>query len=173
MKTKLKISFACALLGASALAYACDNPNNITPQDRTRFAVESAIVTGGTVSLGGDVYTKGFEAGLSGGGKISNGDSQTRLFTPSAFVGLRKFLTNSTVFAYGLDASTTFGKDSGKKINYSYSAAPYVSIEQFLTDDVMLGVWYNPYQYTIEKKAGEITRTHDFGSGGVALKYLF
>lgn len=173
MKMKLKISIVCALLGTSILTYASDNQSNLIYQDSTRYAIETSITTGGNVSVGGDVYTKNFEAGIFGGGKISNGDSQTRLFTPGGFVGLRKFLCNTTVFAYGLDASTTFGKDSGKVIHYSYTVGPYVSLEQIFTDHIMLAVWYNPYLYTLEKKAEVITRTHNFGAGGIGIKYLF
>jgi hypothetical protein len=158
-------------LSLSTISYGASN--NYQAEKKTSWAIQAAIVSGGNVPLSIVLYAPKYEFGIFGAGKIINNDNKTRLFMPGVFGGARYFITQSTIFVFGLDVLGKFGKDDGEKIKTYYGIGPYVSLEQILTHHIMLSVWYNPYLYEYEKKDSETTKKHNFGSGGVGLDYLF
>jgi len=138
------------------------------------WAIEGAIGTSGTVGVNFSRYEHAYEFGAGIGGVVNNSSSRTSLFTVSAYAGLRNYIAENTVFAYGLNLGTKFGRDSGDKVNSVVSTGPYVSIEQYLTEHVVASVWINPYYYEYEKKAGVGKSTNRFlSSGGVSFSYHF
>lgn len=167
-----KLFVFCVLISFSTIVSA-NATVNYKAKETTRVAIQSAITTNGNATIGLVLFAPKYELGVFGGGKIIDNNNKTELFTPGIFGGGRYFITNSTIFAFGLDLRGKFGKDNGQNIKQYYGIGPYVSLEQMLTDHVMLSIWYDPYFYEYEKTSKETTNTHNFGSGGLGLEYLF
>ncbi|MFA6409208.1 MAG: hypothetical protein WCW01_03430 [Gammaproteobacteria bacterium] len=159
-----KAAFAIAgLLAFQTSAYA-----------KGHWAVEGTVVTSGVVAVDLVRYEKAYEAGVSFGGKFNNSSSRTSMFSAAVFGGLRYFIAPKTVFVYGISVASLFGRDNGAKINASYSIAPYISVEQYLSEKVLVSVWIDPYQYQYDKKDGVCTSTNRiFNAGGLGVSYLF
>ena len=139
-----------------------------------RYAVQAAIVTGGNFGVGLVHYTSSTEIGATVSGKFNNASNRTALFTPAIFAGFRKPLGERTTFAYGLDLASKFGQDEGQHIDENIQIGPYISLEQALTNNLLLVGWIEPYTFEYEKKAGSSTTTQRlFGAGGLGLSYLF
>lgn len=153
--------------------------NCVYAQDQTdcnvhHLAIQGVIVTNGNIGAGVAYYSDKAEVGFTVSGTINNRSQETKLITPALFGGLRMALSDKTYFAYGLDLATKIGKDSGKTIQSDWFVGPYVSLEQMLTQHVLLSGWVNPYSFEYEKTSGSSTSTHNiFGSGGLAISYLF
>jgi hypothetical protein len=167
-----KVLIFCVLIIFSTIVTA-NTTGNDKAKEATRIAIQTALTTGGNATIGLVLFAPKYEIGVFGGGKIINNNSKTELFTPGAFAGGRYFITNSTIFAFGLDLLGKFGKDNGENIQQYYGIGPYVSLEQMLTYHVMLSIWYDPYFYEYEKTNKVTTTTHNFGSGGIGVEYLF
>lgn len=170
---KSKISIFAISLSASVLAHAqyefmedylCGH----------QFAVQAAIVTGGNFGIGIVDFTDVTEIGLTISGSINDAPLETKRVTPVIFAGLRSALGERTYFASGLDLNRTFGTIDGSHVDSNIQVGFYISLEQMLTNHVMLTGWINPYQYTYLKLAGVGVSTNDFFStGGVGINYLF
>lgn len=169
MKLKSAI-LLCAAIAVSSTVYAQDGQNVNSGQ----FALGGSVATGGNVGIEAVYYGDWAELGLGLSGQYDNASQQTKTITPVVFAGLRTQLADNTFFAYGVNGSDTFGRDSGDHIDANYHVGPYVSIEQQIVKHVLLSAWVNPYNYEYEKKGGVSTTTNRFfGSGGLTLSYLF
>lgn len=162
---KLRFALLLSLISVSVFAQeTCDH----------RPAVQAAIATGGNLSIGIADYTERTELGATISGTMNNASAQTNNVTPSLFAGLRYALREATYFAWGLDLTDTFGTQNGGHIDADYQVAPYISLEQMLTKNLMLSGWIQPYQYQYEKISGNSTTTQSFfNGGGIGLNYLF
>lgn len=139
-----------------------------------QFAIQSAIVTGGNFGIGIVDFTDVTEIGLTISGSINDAPFETKRVTPVIFAGLRNALGERTYFAWGLDLNRTFGTLNGNHVDSNIQVGLYVSLEQMLTNHVMLTGWVNPYQYTYLKLANNGVSTNDFFStGGIGINYLF
>lgn len=166
MRKKLlsAILFSMCVYSSQLQALGCDN----------RFAIQSAIVTGGNFGIGIANYSNIAEYGLTVSGTWNNASHDTRLFIPAIFGGFRHLLGEYTFFAYGLDLASKFGRENGMAVNADVFAAPYISLEQALTSHLLLVGWVNPYSFEYEKRGGvSVTTQKFFGSGGLGLSYLF
>lgn len=123
-------------------------------------------------------YGRWFELGTNLAGIVSNGRSKSQLFLPSAFGGFRYPIRDCAYFAWGLDYSSKLGNDAGQHIRSDYSVGPYISLEKWLTYNILLVGYINPYRYEHEVRKANIgyttENTHQFfSSGGIALSYVF
>jgi hypothetical protein len=165
---KISLILSVILAGIPALAPAEQTGNS--PQ----LGVQAVIATGGSIGMGPVRYTEHTEMGLTVAGTIDNADAQTKLFVPDIFGGWRKALGEKTYFATGLDVLGKFGRDAGEAISADYLAGPYISVEQYLTPHLLLGIWVDPYTYEYADKAGTKTSTNNiFSNGGLGISYLF
>lgn len=140
-----------------------------------RFAVQTAMATGGNLSIGIAHYTEQTELGVSISGQINNARRSTKTVTPVLFGGLRTSLCEGTYFACGLDVSNTFGTCKNRKIKLELDIGPYLSLEQMLTSRLMLVLWINPYMYEYQKldHKQSLTTQSFFNTGGIGLNYFF
>lgn len=139
-----------------------------------QFAVQSAISTGGNFGIGIVDFTQTTEIGFTISGSINNAPLETKRITPVIFAGLRNSICEHTYFAYGFSLNKTFGSINGNQINSDLEAAFYISLEQMLTNHIMLVGWINPYQYEHRKLAGvDVTTNQFFSTGGLGINYLF
>lgn len=173
---KLKHFVTSSLLLFSSVSFATTYketlPNLFTP---SRIAIQGAIATGGTLSIGIVNYSETTELGFTISGTYNNASQPTRTVTPVIFGGFRKSIRELTYFAYGLNLVGTFGRNNGDTIKADYQVGPYISLEQMLTTHLMLSGWILPYQYSYQKTAGNSSTSTNsfFNSGGIALNYLF
>ncbi len=154
------------------------NANNLFNKDSAHIAVQSALATegGGRAALGIGIvrYAPKTELGITASGSINNAQNQTKTVAPVVFGGLRNELGKRTYFAYGVNFINIFGRLNGLEINRFYEVGPYVSLEQMLTNQIMVSGWIQPYQYDYEKVGGILVSCHEiFTAGGIALNYLF
>jgi len=170
MFKKYVLAVAAGVLFAQPCVYAQDAKSDM----QGHWGIEGSVVTTGAIGVNLVRYEHAYEIGAGIGGSINNSSSITNVFTVTLFGGLRNYLAENTVFAYGLDFGTKFGRDSGATINSAFSTGPFVSIEQYLTPHFMASVWINPYYYDYEKKAGVGKTTNRFlSAGGVGFSYNF
>ncbi|MFA6409207.1 MAG: hypothetical protein WCW01_03425 [Gammaproteobacteria bacterium] len=162
------LAASLVLFQSPSYAYGKDDPNG-------HWGVDGAVVTDGSILMGVNRYAPNYEVGLAFGGKFNNSSTaRTSLFSVPVFVGLRSFLAEHTALGYGVNGGVAFGRSAGAKVNSNYTVAPYVSLEQYLTEHVMLRFWLNPYQYEYDKKDGVSTSTNSiFSAGGFGVTYLF
>lgn len=122
-------------------------------------------------------YGRWFELGANFGGLVSKGDGQSKVFLPSAFGGFRHLLSrcDCTYFAWGLNYSSRLGQDNGRHIKSDYGVGPYISLEKWLSYNILLVGYINPYRYEHEviKNGPRITSNQYFTSGGIAVSYVF
>ena len=169
-------STALALTVISTTLSAYQYSNSCCSEDSCagRFGVQAALSTGGNTGIGLTYFTEDFEVGITASGHINDARHSTKTATPVLFAGLRQQLCNGTYFAYGITALGTFGHIDGKKIKSDYAVAPYISLEQMLTHDLMLVLWIDPYNYHHQKLGSHSTTTQSFFStGGIGLNYLY
>lgn len=139
-----------------------------------QLGIQAAIATGGNFGIGFVDFTDVSEIGFTISGSINNAPFETKRVTPVVFAGLRNALCERTYFAWGLDLARTFGTLDGDHVDSNIQAGFYISLEQMLTNHVMLTGWIHPYQYSYLKLAGVGVSTNDFFStGGIGFNYLF
>lgn len=139
-----------------------------------QFAVQAAIATGGNFGIGIADYTQTTEIGLTISGSTNNAPFETKIITPTLFAGLRNSLMEHTYFAWGLNLTNTFGTINGSHIDSDLQVGLYISLEQMLTNHLMLVGWIDPYQYSYQKLAGlGVTTNQFFSAGGLGFNYLF
>lgn len=168
MKKGTLIVSCCALFLSSSI-YA------FTKYDRIAFQGVLTASNGQAFTGFGIVdYGRWFELGMDLAGYNNNGRPKTSLFLPMAFGGLRFHIKECTYFAWGLNYASKVGTDSGYHIQSDYSVGPYIALEQWLTNHVMLVGYINPYRYEHEVKQGCNTFVSNqyFSSGGIALNYV-
>jgi len=178
----MRLSVIAATTGLVLFSQVCFASTNTTLPSSSdlslpssRIAIQGALITGGIFSLGLEQFTDKTEIGASVSGSINNQSSPTKTVTPVIFGGLRQALCDrTTYFAYGVDLAGTFGEDHGQHIKADYAVGPYISLEQMLTDHVMLAAWIQPYQFEYKKVGASSVSTQSFFStGGIAINYLF
>lgn len=159
-------------------SYAQDT--NVTAYDDGHWALQGMLTKmssdGAAAGLGGIRYEKNYEVGLDFNANINNAGDVTRQVSVGLLGGLRYWLTPQTVFAYGLSLGTQFGKDEGKTISFAGIVGPYVGIEYYLSKQVLLSAWINPYLFEYDKYKGDdssISTHHIFNTGGIGISYLF
>lgn len=168
-----------AIATSVALTHSCVYAADIKNTDNTvgRWGIQGVVTAaGGSGNTGVDFirYEHAYEIGAGISNTFNNSSAKSNDFNISTFVGLRHYITNNTVFAYGLNLSTDFGKSNGQNIKSSFGAGPYVSIEQYLTSHVVVSAWINPYYYNYLKTTNTSTSTNRFlNSGGIGIAYLF
>lgn len=168
--TALALTVISATLSAYQYSNSCCNEAPCTG----RFGIQTALASGGNLGIGLTYYTENFEFGITASGHINNARHSTKTAIPVIFAGLRQQLCNGTYFAYGINALGTFGHIEGKKIKSDYAVAPYISLEQVLTPDLILVLWVDPYNYHHQKLGCRSTTTQSFFStGGIGLSYLY
>ncbi|MDF1645846.1 MAG: hypothetical protein P1U61_02540 [Legionellaceae bacterium] len=142
-----------------------------------RLAIQAAVgsdVIATSFGIGIARYTPKTEIGVTASGHVDNAPLITQTVTPVIFGGLRKALGEHTYFAYGFNYIETFGHAKGLTINMQYEAGAYISLEQLLTNHIMLSGWIMPYQYDHVKIGGITTSNNEvFSAGGIAINYLF
>ncbi|MFA6409206.1 MAG: hypothetical protein WCW01_03420 [Gammaproteobacteria bacterium] len=176
MSSVLKKSvFAIAALTASLVLF--QSPSYAYGRDdlNGHWGIDGSVITDGTILMGVNRYAPNYEAGIAFGGKFDNSSTaRNSFFRLPIFVGLRHFIAEHTVFAYGINGGSTFGRHNGAKINSDVTVGAYVSVEQYVSENVLLRVWIDPYQYENEKKDGVTTSTNSiFSAGGLGVTYLF
>ncbi len=153
------------------------NANNILTDGPARMAIQAAIgsdLIATSFGIGIARYTPTTEIGVTASGHVDNAPLRTQTVTPVIFGGLRKALGENTYFAYGINYIETFGHSEGLTIDLQYELGAYISIEQFLTNHIMLAGWIMPYQYDHVKIGGMTTANSEiFSAGGIAINYLF
>ncbi len=160
-------------VGALALMSVA-SADGLLNKESAHMAIQGALATGGTLSIGVVRYAPTTEIGVTVSGSVNNAPHTTQTLTPVIFAGVRKALLDRTYFAYGINFADTIGHQYGLTINADYQVGPYLSIEQMLTTHVMLSGWINPYQYEYQKIGGISTTTNGiFSAGGIAINYLF
>jgi len=178
MFKKTLLGMAIALSLYQTCGYAQDA--TITTYDDGHWALQGMVTKmgsdGAAAGLGVLRYEKNYEVGLDFNAHFNNASDETRQTSVGLLGGLRYWLTPQTVFAYGLNLGTQFGKDEGKTISFSGIVGPYVSIEYYLSKQVLLSAWINPYLFEYDKYQGDmgsITTHHIFNTGGLGISYLF
>jgi hypothetical protein len=138
-------------------------------------AIQMALVANAGMSIGFIHYDEYYSYGINLAGKAGKTDNKnTRIFTPSLFVGGRYPLGCSTHFAYGIDLSTKVGKEHGENVNSNIGTGPYISLDYDINDCLILTGWIEPYSYQYEKIGIIQSRTHSFfNTGGIGISYYF
>ncbi len=164
------IAAICCSLTLSSSAFAFTIYDRIALQGSLSASNGQAYTGFGIVD-----YGRWFELGMNLAALTKNSSSSSKLFLPSAFGGFRYPMKERTYFAWGLNYASKLGKESGQHIKSDYSAGPYISLEQWLTYNIMLVGWINPYKYEHEVTQGNVVTTgHQFfSSGGIAINYVF
>jgi hypothetical protein len=167
---KLASLLSIGAITLCTVGHACSPDQDLFPHNR--WGIQGSMTTGGEFGIGVADYTRTTEFGINFAAAFYNshyGNAST--FTPAFFGGFRKALTPKTFFAFGLDAAVNFVKPGGESTKTGWFAGPYISLEQMLTNNLMLTGWINPYSYA--RNADDSYSVQSvFASGGIGLSYL-
>lgn len=138
------------------------------------WAIQSSIIFDGFFSVGLLRYTENYSTGIFASSSINDAPNKTQVVTPGWFGGPRFRIYDGTFLAFGVDVFAQLGRILGEQIDGSYGLGPYISIEQYLTPNLILAAWIHPYFFDHQQRANVATDVNRiFNSGGFGLSYLF
>lgn len=131
-------------------------------------------VVPGYSSLGVCAYTSHYGGGVWLGKSYNNAEPSSKLTLLGMWFEKRYKIQERTYLGFGIDGSIGSGKVSGVGIESKYAFGPYVGAQYYLVPNIMLSVWTNPIQYSVEKLDGEESvTTIDYFSSKLGLTYFF
>ncbi len=129
--------------------------------------------TVGQKSLGVFLYEETYGGGIWAGKEMNDAAAKTDTTSVGAWAELRNKIDTQLYFAYGLTGWFTSGIITGATITSSYTLAPFVSFEYYLTPHFSLNHWTNLIQYSSTKLAGVAVNTTSFMATNLGISYIF
>jgi hypothetical protein len=128
----------------------------------------------GYSSIGLSAYNPNHGGGLWVGRSQNDSDAQTTLTFLGFWAEKRHQLDEKVFLAFGINGNIGLGEIAGTDIDSKYTVAPYIGIQYYLLNNIMISTWTTPISYSVEELDGSDKVTSiDFFSSYIGLNYFF